>query len=196
MIPRLNLLPWRRQQRIRRARWFLSSLAGVGLLSVTLVYVLTVPVMREIDVLTGAVATTRQELERLRGMPPPDVLLHKRDAELERLRGLQALQSDRGIVVQLLTLTLREVPPGIVLTDIVHHAPNRVSYVGWTRRGDALAEFLGRLRDWHRTDEVRLEGIGSDAAGRRRFEVSLDLTPGRDVAAAFASASPGEGDIQ
>ncbi len=116
---RINLLPWREQQREERKRQFFIALAITGIVGVFFVFLANKYYELEVDnqnirnqYLQGQIKIMENNLKDI------EELKKKKSELLSRMQVIQGLQSNRQILARLLDQFVRTLPEGIFYTSL------------------------------------------------------------------------------
>ena len=118
-MARINLLPWREEQRRERQRQFMSTLLGTVILGVVLVFLVGTIFEQRINHQQFRNELVKKEIQKL------DVKIRRID-ELERTRArlvsrkqvIARLQASRSMTVELLDNLATSIPVGVTVTTI------------------------------------------------------------------------------
>lgn len=180
-MARINLKPWRAEQRAEKQRQFLVAIAGFAIIGV--VYILAVD--RVIDnaidnqerrngYLQGEIASLDrkiQEIEKLR---------EKRDQLIERMRVIQELQGNRPVIVHLFDELVRTIPDGVYYTNLERKG-EMLSVQGKAESNNRISSLMRRLdaSDW--LDEPNLTSVKANEEEEGVSANDFDLTVKRSV---------------
>lgn len=162
-MARINLLPWREEQRRERQRQFMTTLFMTAVLGVVLV------------VLAGSVFEQRIKHQQNRNdMIKQEIgLLEARIAridELERTRArlisrkqvIERLQASRSTTVQLLDQMAKSIPVGVTLTSVRQQGP-QLWLVGNSQSNARVSAYLRELASNELFQDPELEFVRSTA---------------------------------
>ena len=118
-MARINLLPWREEQRRDRQRQFLVTMLVTSVLGVVLVFMIGVAYEQKIQHQQSRNQLVQQEIRQL------EIRIRKID-ELERTRSrlisrkqvIERLQASRSMTVELLDNLARTIPVGVTLSTV------------------------------------------------------------------------------
>ena len=118
-MARINLLPWREEQRRERQRHFMSTLLGTLVLGIVLVFLVGTVYDQKINHQQFRNELVKKQIQKL------EVRI-KRIDELERTRArlisrkqvIERLQASRSMTVELLDNLAKSIPVGVTLTTI------------------------------------------------------------------------------
>jgi type IV pilus assembly protein PilN len=175
-MPRINLLPWREEERKRRQREFGVALAG-GVVSAALVVLATIFVYSQMidnqlarnDRLTAEI----RELEK--SITEIDGLERQKERLLARMEIIEQLQKSRPEIVHLFDEVARQLPEGVYLTGM-KQTGNRVEVRGIAQSSTRVSALMRSIdsSEWMTDPEVdRVETTQSGASRQAEFVVYL-----------------------
>jgi len=144
-MARINLLPWREEQRRERQRHFMSTLLMTSILGVVLVFAAGVVFDQKIKHQQFRNELVRKEIQNLESQI-------KRIDELERTRGrlisrkqvIERLQASRSMTVELLDNLAKSIPVGITLTSVRQQGPV-LALLGTSQSNARVSAYLKEL---------------------------------------------------
>jgi len=144
-MARINLLPWREEQRRERQRSYLSSLLLTAILGVVLVFFTGFIFDQKISHQQARNELVQREIRAL------EVRIKKIE-ELERIRArlisrkqvIERLQASRSTTVELLDKLAKSIPVGVTLTT-VRQQGNDLSLVGSSQSNARVSAYLREL---------------------------------------------------
>lgn len=144
-MARINLLPWREEQRRERQRSFLSSLLLTAILGVVLVFFTGFIFDQKISHQQARNALVQTEIQAL------EVRIKKIE-ELERIRArlisrkqvIERLQASRSTTVELLDKLAKTIPVGVTLTTVTQQG-NDLGLVGSSQSNARVSAYLREL---------------------------------------------------
>lgn len=118
-MPRINLLPWREDQRKERQQNFLVASAGAVLIGIVTIMLVSWTFDRFIryqnqrnDILTREIALLDEKIEEIKGLE------RQKERLLARMEIIERLQKSRPEVVHLFDELVRTLPDGVYLTSL------------------------------------------------------------------------------
>ncbi len=118
-MPRINLLPWREDQRKERQQNFLVASAGAVLIGIVTIMLVSWTFDRFIryqnqrnDILTGEIELLDEKIEEIKGLE------RQKERLLARMEIIERLQKSRPEVVHLFDELVRTLPDGVYLTSL------------------------------------------------------------------------------
>lgn len=118
-MPRINLLPWREDQRKERQQSFLVASAGAVLIGIVTIMLVSWTFDRFIryqnqrnDILTREIALLDEKIEKIKGLE------RQKERLLARMEIIERLQKSRPEVVHLFDELVRTLPDGVYLTSL------------------------------------------------------------------------------
>ncbi len=118
-MPRINLLPWREDQRKERQQNFLVASAGAVLIGIVTIMLVSWTFDRFIryqnhrnDILTGEIELLDEKIEEIKGLE------RQKERLLARMEIIERLQKSRPEVVHLFDELVHTLPDGVYLTSL------------------------------------------------------------------------------
>ena len=144
-MARINLLPWREEQRQERQRHFLSMLALSSILGIVAVFLVGTGFDRKINHQKARNNLVTQEISNL------EVRI-RRIGELERTRGrlisrkqvIERLQASRSMTVELLDNLAKSIPEGVTLVTVRQQGSN-LALTGTSQSNARVSAYLKEL---------------------------------------------------
>lgn len=144
-MARINLLPWREEQRRERQRQFMSSLLLTAILGVVLVFFTGFVFDQKISHQQARNNLVQNEIRLL------EVKIKKID-ELERIRArlisrkqvIERLQASRSTTVELLDKLAKTIPVGVTLSTIKQQG-NDLALIGSSQSNARVSAYLREL---------------------------------------------------
>ena len=144
-MAKINLLPWRDEQREKRKKEFIVfciAAAAVGVLLVALAWFFYNAKLQDQEQANQLVISTNQNLDvQLKSL---EGLQEQRNAIVERMKLIQGLQSQRPIAVRLVDELVRVTPSNMYLTKVTRTG-NKFTFEGKAESPNTVAEFLRNL---------------------------------------------------
>ena len=144
-MARINLLPWREEQRKERQRRFLSTLLGTVILGFVLVFLILVVFDQKInhqqlrnDVVKKEIQKLEQRIKRI------DELERTRSRLISRKQVIERLQASRSMTVELLDNLAKSIPMGVTLTTIRQQG-SRLELTGSSQSNARVSAYLREL---------------------------------------------------
>ena len=118
-MPRINLLPWRAEQRQERKKQFFMALGLAAVVGIGIVYLSKLMVEGWITnqrsrntILTTEIAELDKQIEEIKGLE------NQRERLVARMKVIGELQRSRPEVVHLFDEIVKAVPEGVHLTEV------------------------------------------------------------------------------
>lgn len=196
-MPRINLLPWRAEERQRRKRQF--QLAVVAAVSAGFLFALLgslvvggmISSQRERnDYLRTQIAALDGEIKEIRGLE------QQKQRLLARMEIIERLQRSRPEIVHLFDQLVRTLPEGVYLTS-VRQSGTKLEVKGLAQSSTRVSTFMRAIEasEWIGSPELQLiETKGTTGGGGAEFALTLTqkgLEPVEDAAAAARKRRPG-----
>jgi type IV pilus assembly protein PilN len=146
-MARINLLPWREEQRRDRQRQFLSTLLGTVILGVILVFLVMTIFDQKINHQQFRNETVRKEIRKLETrIKKIDELERTRSRLLSRKQVIERLQASRSMTVELLDNLAKSIPVGVTLTTIRQQGPS-LQLTGTSQSNARVSAYLRELEE-------------------------------------------------
>lgn len=146
-MARINLLPWREEQRRRRQQEFMALLGMTALAAVVVAGLVWFWYGGRIDDQMERNQTLRQEIQRLdTRIAEIERLEATRDQLLTRKEIIEELQSSRSLTVEMLDELARATPVGVTLGSIRQQGM-QVTMEGSTQSNARVSAFLQNLEN-------------------------------------------------
>src|SRR5262245_5206052 len=179
-MPRINLLPWRAEQRQRRKKEFLIALGGSLILAVGVVYLSKLTVqgwtsnqISRNEVLKSEIKALDQQIEQISGLES------QRDRLVARMQVITQLQRSRPEVVHLFDELVNAMPEGVYLTEVVQQGA-RIQVKGSAQSSTRVSALMRNIDDSEWLCGPGLEGVDFVTAGTERnaqFRVFAEQVP-------------------
>ena len=175
-MPRINLLPWREEERKRRQREFGVALAG-GVVLGALVVLATIFVYSQmIDNQLARNDRLKAEIRELeKSITEIDGLERQKERLLARMEIIEQLQKSRPEIVHLFDEVARQLPEGVYLTGM-KQTGSRVEVRGIAQSSTRVSALMRSIdsSEWMTDPEVdRVETTQSGASRQAEFVVYL-----------------------
>jgi type IV pilus assembly protein PilN len=175
-MPRINLLPWREADRLKRQRAFLVSISGAFVLGVVVAGLVNFVFMGMIDyqidrndILRAEIATLDKDIAEINGLE------QQKERLIARMDIIERLQSSRPEVVHLFDQVARQIPEGVYLTAMKQNG-TAVEVTGIAQSSTRVSALMRRIdsSDWMTDPGVVTVETTEQGPGRRaRFVVTL-----------------------
>ena len=149
-MPRINLLPWRAEQRQERKKQFFMALGGAAIVGIGIVYLSKLTVEGWITnqsgrntILTHEIAELDKQIEEIKGLE------NQRERLIARMKVIGELQRSRPEVVHLFDEIVKAVPEGIHLTE-VKQTGNHIELQGMAQSSTRVSTLMRNIdsSDW------------------------------------------------
>jgi type IV pilus assembly protein PilN len=176
-MPRINLLPWREEQRQKIKKDFLAALLGAALIGGLFSYGLYLYYDGLISDQQNRNAILRTEIEELDKQIEEILGLEtQRDRLIARMRIIEELQQSRPMVVHLFDELVETLPEGTYLTEVEQNR-DRVEVTGIAESSTRVATLMRNIDASEWLEEPLLGGIQAVLSGNFRnqqFTVTAD----------------------
>lgn len=185
-MPRINLLPWREEERKKRQRDFLIAMGGALIAGIAVVGLTMFAYSQMIDGqnqrnarLQAEIAELDKSIEEIDGLEAQKVRL------LARMEIIEQLQRSRPEIVHLFDEITRKLPEGVYLTG-VKQTGSTVEVTGVAQSSTRVSALMRQIdsSDWLTDpDLVKVESTTTGPGRQARFIVTLkQVRHGEDAA--------------
>ena len=167
-MPRINLLPWREEERKRRQREFGVATAGAVVAAVAFVIATIFAYSQRISNQEARNERLTNEIVELeKSITEIDGLERQKERLLARMEIIEQLQKSRPEIVHLFDETARQLPEGVYLTGI-RQTGSRVEVRGVAQSSTRVSALMRQMAasEWLRDPEV--ERVETTQAGNSR----------------------------
>ena len=175
-MPRINLLPWREEDRKRRQREFLVAMGGAFVAGIVVVGLLMFVFSQMIDTQRGRNARLTAEIAVLdKSITEIDGLERQKERLLARMEIIERLQSSRPEVVHLFDEMARQLPDGVYLTGL-KQTGSQVELKGIAQSSTRVSALMRQIdsSDWFTDPDVqKVETTESGPARQAEFILAL-----------------------
>ncbi|MDH3339243.1 MAG: PilN domain-containing protein, partial [Gammaproteobacteria bacterium] len=175
-MPRINLLPWREEERKKRQRDFGVAMAGgvvvaiAGVLLIMFAYAQMISNQEERNQrLTNEIAELQKSITEIDGLE------RQKERLLARMEIIEQLQKSRPEIVHLFDEVARQLPEGVYLTGMKQQGM-RVEVRGIAQSSTRVSALMRQIdaSEWMSDPEVdRVETTQSGASRQAEFVVFL-----------------------
>jgi len=146
-MARINLLPWREEQRRERQRQFMSALLVTAILGVVLVFFAGFIFDQRISHQNARNALVQKEIKALEArIKKIDELERTRARLISRKQVIETLQASRSTTVELLDKLAKTIPVGVTLTTVQQQG-NSLTLVGTSQSNARVSAYLRQLEE-------------------------------------------------
>lgn len=164
-MPRINLLPWRAEQRQKRKQEFFVALLGAVIVGAALVYLSKLTVQgwttsqrARNEILRKEITVLDKQIEEIKGLES------QRERLLARMRVIDQLQRSRPEVVHLFDEIVKAVPEGVNLTDVVQQGA-RIELRGIAQSSTRVSALMRNIDSSQWMKDPSLDVVETVAAG-------------------------------
>ena len=183
-MPRINLLPWREEERKRRQREFGIAMGGAAVAGIAVVLAVVFVFSSMIDAqnrrnqrLTGEIAELEKSIQEI------DSLERDKERLLARMEIIDQLQKSRPEIVHLFDEIVQQLPEGVYLTGM-SQTGSRVAVRGVAQSSTRVSALMRRIdsSEWIGDPEVeRVETTDVGSSRQSQFVLYLkQRSPGSD----------------
>ncbi|MGH8224372.1 MAG: PilN domain-containing protein [Woeseiaceae bacterium] len=175
-MPRINLLPWREEERKRRQREFLVAMAGSFVAAVVTLGLTMFAFSNMIDNQRSRNLRLTTEIQVLdRSIAEIDSLERQKERLLARMEIIEQLQRSRPEVVHLFDEMTRSLPEGVYLTGM-KQTGSRVELKGVAQSSTRVSALMRQLdaSEWFTDPDVqKVETTRTGPARQAEFQLAL-----------------------
>lgn len=144
-MAKINLLPWRQEQRKLRQQEFVAILVAVGLVAAAIVLFSHVALSKEVSDQEERNQFIKSEISNLDGqIKEIDALQKRKDELLSRMKVIQDLQGRRPVIVRVFDELVRVVPDGVYLKSL-SRSGDTFSMSGVAESANQVSSFMRNL---------------------------------------------------
>jgi type IV pilus assembly protein PilN len=191
-MPRINLLPWRDEQRKERQMQFWIAMGAAALVAVVLAGLgyLTFTSMidsqqRRNDRLRAEIKNLDKQIEEINSLET------SKQNFIARMQIIEKLQQSRPEIVHIFDEIVKTLPDGAYLTSI-KQTDQKFKFDGVAQSSTRVSAFMRNIdsSEWLKNPELQV--VQADASGGQAFTVFADEIPnGADAPEPAAGAKPG-----
>jgi type IV pilus assembly protein PilN len=144
-MPRINLLPWRAEQRQERKKQFFMALGAAAVVGIGIVYLSKLTVEGWVTnqrsrntILTTEIAELDKQIEEIKGLE------NQRERLIARMKVIGELQRSRPEIVHLFDEIVKAVPEGVHLTE-VKQTGNRIELQGMAQSSTRVSTLMRNI---------------------------------------------------
>ena len=181
-MPRINLLPWREEERKRRQQDFLVALAGSVVVAIAVVAATWFAFSQMIDAQEGRNQRLETEIAELeKSITEIDGLERQKERLLARMEIIEQLQKSRPEIVHLFDEMARQLPEGVYLTGMTQTG-SEVEVRGVAQSSTRVSALMRQVDSSEWMTDPQVERVETTSAGSSRqafFVVNMKQeTPG------------------
>lgn len=175
-MPRINLLPWREEERKKRQRDFLIATGGAFVAAIVVVGLTMFFYSQRIDAQNERNARLQAEIAELdKSIAEIDGLEAQKERLLARMEIIEQLQRSRPEIVHLFDEITRRLPEGVHLTGIKQNGSS-VEVTGVAQSSTRVSAFMRQMdrSEWlSDPDVVKVETTREGPSRQATFIVTL-----------------------
>jgi type IV pilus assembly protein PilN len=191
-MPRINLLPWRDEQRRERQVQFLIALGGAALVACLLAFLGYLMFSSMIDSQQRRNDRLRAEIKNLdKQIEEINSLETSKQNFIARMQIIEKLQQSRPEIVHIFDEIVKTLPDGAYLTSI-KQTDQRFKFDGIAQSSTRVSAFMRNIdsSEWLKNPELQV--VQADASGGQAFTVFADeVANGADQPEAAPGSKPG-----
>jgi len=176
-MPRINLLPWRDEQRRERQVQFLIALGAAALVACLLAFLGYLTFSSMIDSQQHRNDPLRTEIKKLdKQIEEINSLETAKQNFIARMQIIEKLQQSRPEIVHVFDEIVKTLPDGAFLTSI-KQTDQRFRFDGVAQSSTRVSAFMRNIdsSEWLRNPELQV--VQADASGGQAFTVFADEIP-------------------
>jgi type IV pilus assembly protein PilN len=175
-MPRINLLPWREEQRKERKLGFMVALGGGTLAAAVAAFATYLMFGSMIDAQDGRNDVLRAQIKQLdKQIEEINNLESAKQKFIARMEIIEKLQRSRPEVVHLFDEIVRQLPDGVYLTSVRQQA-KRLKFDGVAQSSTRVSTFMRNIdsSDWLRNPELEVVETKSGQQSGSNFTLFAD----------------------
>jgi type IV pilus assembly protein PilN len=197
-MPRINLLPWREEQRRERKLAFLVALGGATIAAVVAAFAAYLLMGSMVDAQQRRNAMLAGEIKQLdKQIEEINDLESAKQRFIARMEIIEKLQRSRPQIVHLFDEIVRTLPDGVYLTS-VKQTDKRLKFQGVAQSSTRVSAFMRNIdgSEWLKDPELEVVESGKEKTVGSSFtlfadEVSTDAPAAKTTPARKVMASRG-----
>src|SRR3569833_2733763 len=163
-MPRINLLPWREEERKERKIAFMVALGVSGLAAMVVTFAIYLMFGSMIDAQDACFEKLRGEIKRLdQQIEEINILESAKQRVIARMEIIEKLQRSRPEIVHVFEEIVRTLPDGVYLTG-VKQTDKKFKFDGVAQSSTRVSSFMRNIdgSDWLRNPELEVVQTGHD----------------------------------
>lgn len=175
-MPKINLLPWREEQRKERQKVFLISVAGAVVIGLGVIAATNFVFSGRIDYQRDRNELLNGEIKRLdERIKDIDGIEAQKERLLARMEVIEQLQQSRPEVVHLFDELTRTLPDGVHLESVTQSGRS-VKISGVAQSSTRVSSYMRNVDESGWLDDPELQKIQTVTGGRQRERFSFELS--------------------
>ena len=188
-MPRINLLPWREEQRRERKLAFLVALGGGTIAAVVVAFAAYLLMGSMVDAQQHRNEMLRAEIKQLdKQIEEINDLENAKQKFIARMEIIEKLQLSRPQIVHLFDEIVRTLPDGVYLTSVKQTDKARLKFEGVAQSSTRVSAFMRNIdgSEWLKNPELEVVQSGDKKTTGSSFTLFADevTTGGPDDAPA------------
>jgi type IV pilus assembly protein PilN len=175
-MPRINLLPWREEERKERKVAFTVAMGVAALAACVLTFAIYLMFGSMIDAQEGRNQMLRTEIKRLdRQIEEINNLETAKQKFIARMEIIEKLQRSRPEIVHVFDSIVRTLPDGVYLTG-VKQTDKRLKFEGVAQSSTRVSTFMRNIdgSEWLRNPELEVVQTAKDKSPGSSFTLYAD----------------------
>ena len=175
-MPRINLLPWRDEQRRERKLAFMVALGGGTIAAVVVAFVAYLLMGSMVDAQQRRNEMLRAEIKRLdKQIEEINDLESAKQKFIARMEIIEKLQRSRPQIVHLFDEIVRALPDGVYLTS-VKQTDKRLKFEGVAQSSTRVSAFMRNIdgSEWLKNPELEVVETGKGKGPGSSFTLFAD----------------------
>jgi type IV pilus assembly protein PilN len=145
-MPRINLLPWRDEERKERKLKFMVSLGGAAIAALLTAFVGYLLMDSMVSAQEARNAKLKQEIEELdKQIEKITSLEADKQRFIARMEVIEKLQRSRPEIVHIFDEISKQIPDGVYLTAITQNSDGRIKFEGVAQSSTRVSAFMRNI---------------------------------------------------
>ena len=188
-MPRINLLPWREDQRRERKLAFLVAMGGGTIAAIVVAFAAYLLMGSMVDAQQHRNEMLRAEIKQLdKQIEEINDLENSKQKFIARMEIIEKLQRSRPQIVHLFDEIVRTLPDGVYLTSVKQTDKSRLKFEGVAQSSTRVSAFMRNIdgSEWLKNPELEVVQSGDKKVTGSSFTLFADevTTGGPDDAPA------------
>jgi type IV pilus assembly protein PilN len=187
-MPRINLLPWREDQRRERKLAFLVAMGGGTIAAIVVAFAAYLLMGSMVDAQQHRNEMLRAEIKQLdKQIEEINDLESSKQKFIARMEIIEKLQRSRPQIVHLFDEIVRTLPDGVYLTSVKQTDKSRLKFEGVAQSSTRVSAFMRNIdgSEWLKNPELEVVQSGDKKVTGSSFTLTAEevTTTGPDEAA-------------
>jgi type IV pilus assembly protein PilN len=176
-MPRINLLPWREDQRRERKLAFLVALGGGTIAAVVVAFAAYLLMGSMVDAQQHRNEMLRAEIKQLdKQIEEINDLENAKQKFIARMEIIEKLQRSRPQIVHLFDEIVRTLPDGVYLTSVKQTDKARLKFEGVAQSSTRVSAFMRNIdgSEWLKNPELEVVQSGDKKVSGSSFTLTAE----------------------